>query len=535
MQRKKIKAFTQQQLIAATSLLLVLFYNYSFFKNLFSVYPPNKEYIGFLFSLTVVFYALTVILFNLLSSKWTLKPLLIVVLLISSMTAYFMDTYHVVIDESMIRNAFQTDIDESIDLLSFKQLLYLLFLGLLPAYRIYKTPLHSRGLKKELLAKLKTVILALAVILLMAIPFGKHYASFLREHKPLRYSVNPLYWIYSIGKYSYDTFGKDDGKIEPIGVDATIPDSESKKLMVFVVGEAARADHFGLNGYKRETNPLLKQEQNLISFPDFYACGTSTAHSVPCMFSPLDRASYSDSKAAGMENVLDILKHTGKVSLLWRENNSDSKGVALRIPYQWYKSPQINTVCSEGECRDIGMLKGLNDFIAKNRGKHIMIILHQMGNHGPAYYKRYPKAFEKFTPVCKTNQLEACTQEEIANAYDNALLYTDYFLDQTIRWLKKYQDRYQTAMFYVADHGESLGEKGLYLHGMPYFMAPDAQKHVGALLWLGSDADNQKYLHLLREKAGKHYSHDNLFHTILGFFNAKTKLYNPKQDILHAP
>jgi len=517
------------------SLLLALFYNYSFFKNILSVYPLDGVNIGFLLSLAVVLYALTVLFFTLLSTKWTVKPLLIFVLLVSSMTAYFMNTYHVVIDESMIRNAFQTDIKESMDLFSFKQVFYFVFLGILPAYWVYKTPLIERGFKKELFAKLKTVLIAVAVILLMVMPFSKHYASFLREHKPLRYSVNPLYWIYSIGKYSYDTFSKHDTKVKPIGVDATIPNGKRKKLMVFVVGEAARADHFGLNGYKRETNPLLKQEQNLINFPDFYACGTSTAHSVPCMFSPLDRASYSDSKASSMENVLDILKHTNKVALLWRDNNSDSKGVALRIPYEWYKSPQNNKICVEGECRDIGMLKDLDTFIQHNKDKNIMIVLHQMGNHGPAYYKRYPKAFEKFTPVCKTNQLEACTQEEIANAYDNALLYTDYFLDQTIQWLKKYNNKYQTAMFYVADHGESLGEKGLYLHGMPYFMAPDAQKHVGAFLWFGSDADNQKYLHLLGEKAGKHYSHDNLFHTILGFFNVQTKLYDPKQDILYAP
>lgn len=513
----------------------MFFYNYSFFKNILSVYPLDGIHIGFLLSLAVVLYALTVLFFTLFSSKWTAKPLLIFVLLVSSMTAYFMNTYHVVIDESMIRNAFQTDIKESMDLFSFKQVFYFIILGILPAYWVYKTPLVGRGFKKELFAKLKTVLISLTLIVLMVIPFSKHYASFLREHKSLRYSVNPLYWIYSIGKYSYDTFSAHDTKVKPIGLDAVIPNGTRKKLMIFVVGEAARADHFGLNGYKKETTPLLKKEKNLIDFPNFYSCGTSTAHSVPCMFSPLSRASYSDSKAAGMENVLDILKHTNKVALLWRDNNSDSKGVALRIPYEWYKSPQNNTICVEGECRDIGMLKDLDHFIENNKEKNIMIVLHQMGNHGPAYYKRYPEAFEKFTPVCKTNQLEACTQEEIANAYDNALLYTDYFLDQTIQWLKKYNVKYKTAMFYVADHGESLGEKGLYLHGMPYFMAPDAQKHVGAFLWLGNSADNQKLIEQLKQKAKKHYSHDSLFHTILGFFGVKTKFYDPSQDILHAP
>jgi lipid A ethanolaminephosphotransferase len=299
-----------------------------------------------------------------------------------------------------------------------------------------------------------------------------------------------------------------------------------------VVGEAARADHFSLNGYQRETNPTL-QKEHIINFEQMYSCGTATAESVPCMFSVYPRKAYSYKKGISTENVLDVLKHTGEGALLWRDNNSDSKGVALRIPYEDYRTPKTNTICTEGECRDIGMLEGLEDFIRKHPKKDILIILHQMGNHGPAYYKRYTKDFETYTPVCTTSQLEACSKEQITNAYDNALRYTDSFLTKTIDFLKQYDTERQTAMLYMADHGESLGENGIYLHGLPYFMAPDAQKHIGALFWFGEQWQNKAALSQLRNRHTAYFSHDNLFHTLLGAFNVKTNVYDKTLDMLH--
>ena len=240
------------------------------------------------------------------------------------------------------------------------------------------------------------------------------------------------------------------------------------------------------------------------------------------MFSLFDKSDYSYKKGISTENVLDVLNHTKEISVLWRDNNSDSKGVALRVPYQNYKSSKNNTICDE-ECRDEGMLVGLDRYIEEKKGKDILIVLHQMGNHGPAYYKRYTKEFEKFKPTCKTNQLEQCSKEEISNAYDNAILYTDYFLSKTINFLKRYDKTYTTAMIYMSDHGESLGESGIYLHGLPYFMAPDAQTHIGALMWFGEEVN---------KNIDKRYTHDNLFHTLLGLFEVTTEIYDGDMDIL---
>jgi lipid A ethanolaminephosphotransferase len=155
-----------------------------------------------------------------------------------------------------------------------------------------------------------------------------------------------------------------------------------------------------------------------------------------------------------------------------------------------------------------------------------------MGNHGPAYYKRYPQKFETFSPVCKTNQLEECRSEEIINAYDNGILYTDYFLAKTIDLLKQNDGVFQTALVYMSDHGESLGENGLYLHGLPYFMAPDAQTHVGALMWFGKQSKQVIDTTKLKQVANNRFSHDNLFHTLLGLMQIETSAYQAKADIL---
>jgi lipid A ethanolaminephosphotransferase len=533
-----LKEFSQAKLIFLSAIFFTLFYNFSFFTNVINTYPIEGINVVRLISVAILLLCLIIFLFTLFSSRYTTKPLLIIVLIVSSFTAYFMDTYHVVIDDSMIRNSLQTDLRESSDLFSLKLVLYVFLLGVLPSYFIYKAKVDYKPLKNEIFSKLKTIILSLIVILIIVFSFSKFYTSFFREHKPLRYHVNPIYWIYSIGNYINKSIHSGPIVVKQIGLDAKIkeaPQDEVKKtkLIIMVLGEAARADRFSLNGYGKETNPLLKKEE-IYNFSNMYSCGTSTAESVPCMFSIFNRGDYDYKKGITTENVVDVLEHTKNINVLWRDNNSDSKGVALRVDFEDYRTSKTNTICEDGECRDVGMIVGLGEYIKRHQGQDILIVLHQMGNHGPAYYKRYPKEFEKFTPVCETNQLEKCTQDEVSNAYDNAILYTDYFLSEVIKFLKPYSQDYETAMFYMSDHGESLGENGLYLHGMPYFMAPDEQKHIGSLMWFG-DGNMKKEIDLQKLNTYKDnaFSQDNLFHTLLGFFNVETEVYKKDMDILN--
>ncbi len=520
---------SQQRLLLFASIAFVLFYNYPLFSNALKVYPPSGMNLLYLASLAVLLTGVIYLLLTLVASKYTTKPLLITLFTVSSFTTYFMNTYNVVIDDSMIRNALQTDIHESLDLLSFRLLVYLLLLGLLPSWLVYKSEvLYPKSIQEALLQKLKHTAVVLVVSVLILFSFSKFYTSFFREHKVLRFYSNPTYWVYSIGWYIQDTLKNKNHTLRQIGLDAKIEDNTTRKIVFMIVGEAARADHFSLNGYERETNPKLKTE-DIINFSKMYSCGTSTAHSVPCMFSVYDRSHYSYQKALYTENVLDVLKHTGKVAILWRDNNSDSKGVATRVEYENFKTAAKNPVCDE-ECRDVGMLQGLRNYIQKHKEQNVLIVLHQMGNHGPAYYKRYTKEYERFKPVCTTNQLEQCSKQSINNAYDNALLYSDNFLDATIELAKTIPNA-DVAVVYMSDHGESLGENGIYLHGLPYFIAPDAQKHIGAFLWLNDRFKHDLNVSKIEAKKDKELSHDNLFHTLLGLFGVKTSVYKKELDI----
>lgn len=520
----------QRTLIVYVTVFLTLVANTAFFKHVLEIYPISWSTFPFIVSLGILLVCIGMIILTVLTWSRAAKPLLIMVMMLSAFVAYFMDTYDVVIDTHMIDNVLQTNINESADLFSITLIGYILFIGVLPSFLIYKVQIQKDSLKAVWLEKAQTLAVSLGMALVVLVAFNKNYTSFFREHKPLRYYANPAYYLYSIGHYVQKSLSHPYTGLQVIGKDAAIPVTDAdRELVILVVGEAARWDHFSLNGYARETNPLLKKE-DIINFSNFSSCGTETAVSVPCMFSSLTRDNYEGEKAQHIENVLDVIAHAG-VNVLWRDNNSDSKGVALRVTYEDFKTSDKNTLCEEGECRDEGMLIGLDEYIKAHPKGDILIVLHQMGNHGPAYSKRYPKAYEKFTPVCKSNQLEQCSEQEITNAYDNAILYTDHFLSKTINFLKQYDHKFETAMFYVSDHGESLGEKGLYLHGFPYAIAPEAQKHVPALMWFGKNFAIDK--EGLKQKANQHFSHDFYFHTALNFMEINSSVYKPELDILY--
>ncbi|MCD8476774.1 MAG: sulfatase-like hydrolase/transferase [Sulfurospirillum sp.] len=290
-----------------------------------------------------------------------------------------------------------------------------------------------------------------------------------------------------------------------------------KKLVVFVVGETARAKNFSLGGYEKPTNPLLGKREDIVYLSNMSSCGTATAISLPCMFSKFERKAWESDKEQ-YENLVDVLMKTG-VRVIWRDNNSGKdKNIAKRVSDAlYYKGVQFDEV----------LLKDFQENVDKTY-EDTFIVLHQEGSHGPTYFQRYPEAFKKFTPTCDTQDLEKCTQEEIVNTYDNTILYTDYVINQAIALLKKNEDKYETALIYASDHGESLGENGIYLHGLPYMIAPSEQKHVPALFYF-SDKEKEKSLHV---KAKEALSHDHLFHTILALFKIQTSEYKPSLDLL---
>ena len=503
--------------------------NLSLIHSLLVVYPPTPTNLLFLGSLVLFFSCSTVLFFLLVChgkiGKWVLALLLI----IASIAAYFMDTFGIIIDDVMISSILQTDAQETAGLISGSLILRMVLFGFIPAWIMWKYSPPLKSPKTETKSKLGLMLILLILMIGCIASFSGRYATFIREHKITRYYANPTYLSYSAFKFFRQRITSIDlPEPQHIAKDAVHMKPEYKhELLILVVGETARADHFSLNGYSRLTNPQLAKE-DVVSLGSVSACATSTGESVPCMFSGMARKDFDREKALRYENVLDVLAESG-VEILWRDNNSDSKGVATRIPYQNFRSPTLNPICNP-ECRDIGMLNDLDDYIQLNKEKDILIVLHQMGNHGPEYYRRYPKEFERFSPVCKQSDLGLCSREEIINAYDNAILYTDYFLSQIIKLLKKYDEDYETAMLYVADHGESLGENGFYLHAMPYAIAPKEQTHIPAILWLGDKFDLK--LDQLRPFKNYPFSHEDLLCTLFIGFEIMSKTCDSRMQIL---
>ncbi|MDR0780134.1 MAG: phosphoethanolamine--lipid A transferase [Pseudomonadales bacterium] len=522
-------SLSSTRLILLCAVCFTAFYNLAFFRNSFAIYGATAGGLAFIGSLALFLFAATTLFLSVLCLRYLTKPILIFIVFGAAAANYFMYRFNIVVDTTMLTNVAKTDSREVHDLLTLGLFTQLLLLGVLPSLVILRTRIERQRLGKALWARLKLMVLALVLIILSLSPFTSYYTSFFREHKLLRYYVNPATFLYSSGQFlqlALDTPAPSQRLA--VGADAHVPEADiSRELIVLVVGEAARADHFGLNGYERNTTPRLANE-NVINFGDITSCGTATAYSLPCMFSLIPREDFNLDKATMQENLLDVLTHAG-VQVLWRDNNSDSKGVADGVAFEDWRSPDINPVC-DVECRDIGMLSGLDAYIAAHPSGDLVIVLHQMGNHGPAYYRRYPAEFEVFTPICRSAELNDCTTAQIINAYDNALLYTDYFLSEVIAFLRGYDDSFETALYYMADHGESLGEKGLYLHGLPWLLAPQAQKHVGSFLWFGENfrVDRSKTAAHAQQPA----SHDNYSHTVLDLLEIQSTVFDPDLSLL---
>ena len=511
-----------------TALFLILSGNATFFSRTVEVYAWSAQNAGFLVSVPVVLGCVFTLAIAVLGVLIPIRFIASVFILVAAATGYAADNLGTVFDLEMVRSVFETDAAEAADLMSAGYLWRLFALGVVPVLVLWRLRFQRAGRGPELRFALTTVASTIVVSLLCLFSFSAHYTNFFREHKPLRYYTNPTYAFFSVGKLLLESSQvRPPEQIRKVAMDA-VPGAKhnTPKLVVLVVGETVRRDRFSLNGYARITNPELAREPNLVSFTDIKACGTTTAVSVPCMFSLGGRETFDVATSRYTENVLDVLHRVG-VTVLWRDNNSGSKGVADRVLFEDFRSPEVNPSC-DSECRDVGMLHGLQDFIEASAGD-VLIVLHQFGNHGPAYFQRYPPAFERFKPACQSIELSDCTDAQISNAYDNAVLYTDFFLSRVIALLKSNTDRFETAMLYASDHGESLGENGLYLHGLPHLLAPSAQTDVPLVLWTGKSSR----IDLSSARANQHKasSHDALSHSLLTAFEVQTKALKRSQAL----
>lgn len=480
--------------------------------------------------------ALQFIVFGLFLNRWTAKPLFALLIAISAVSGFYMGKFGIYLNPEMLRNVLRTDVAEARELFTLDLVPHLLLFAVLPLAILQRLRLRlrRRGLGRGILIRSGALLLAALVAAGSLSLVFKDFSAQMRNHKEIRYLITPTNAVYSLARVmAKDAKAAPQAK-RPIGTDAVLGPAwvgrDKPMLFVMVVGETVRAANWGLNGNSpHPTTPELAQ-RDVINFADVSSCGTNTEVSVPCLFSMQGRRHYDEDAIRGSESLLHVLQHAG-LKVVWRDNQSGCKGVCDGLEMQRPDPAASPELCDGDRCLDEALLQGAEGLLRDAHG-NLVLVLHQLGNHGPAYYKRYPAEFRRFTPTCDTDDLSRCTREEIANSYDNAVLYTDHLLARTIDMLKA-QQQYDSALLYVSDHGESLGEKGLFLHGMPYAIAPSEQTRVPMLMWFspGYAKDFGLDLACLHRQAEAPASHDNVFHTVLGLLDVRTTVRDASMDL----
>lgn len=489
---------------------------------------------GFWFGMGAFLFSLILLALNALALPFLWRPVLMILLWLGALCAYFMDVYGIRIDIDMITNLVETDQKEAAELFTLRLLFYLIAIGALPSLLVWKAQWPKISWQKNLSQRLFLAFIAISTLMTSVSICYKDFALFGREHKAIRQLINPFYPIYSASQYLLLRSVKANER-HVIAADATQKKSKiddyKPRIVILVVGETARAEQFGLNGYARNTTPELSKEADLVNFRNVWSCGTSTASSLPCMFSNLGFQHFSIDSARAQDSILDVLHRAG-ISVLWRDNNSGCKGVCERIGIDDVTTRHDPRYCTGNECFDEILLDQLPEKL-RAITHDTLIVLHQKGSHGPAYFKRTPASAKWFKPECTDVNVQNCDRQSIVNAYDNTIAYTDHVLSSAIAILKAQSDHLASAMFYVSDHGESLGENGIYLHGFPYALAPDTQTHIPMIAWLSPTFLQVNHLSLpcLQASTNEKLSHDNLYHSLLGLFDVATQTYDRKLDL----
>lgn len=509
----KLLPFTLKSNLKLTHFVLLMsILNFVFFHLPFYTYVFNHiDYkslngIVLIVSLVILMLVLNAFVFYLMFSlsRYFGKFLLVLFFMINSIAVYFVNTYSVIIDETMIGNVLNTNYEESSNFFSFKLVLYIIFLGIIPSIYIIKVDIINVALKKFL--TLSSLTLLFIVVLVFA--NASNWLWIDKNSKQLGGLAMP--WSYSVNTSLFYIHKYKKNEKEILLPNAVIKDNQ-KSVVVLVIGESARSQNFSLYGYKKNTNPLLSKIPNLFHF-DANSCATYTTAGVKCI---LEHTNSDD-----LYEILPNYLYRNNVEVVWRTTNWGEPPVHIE---KYQNRDVLKKDCKGQVCEyDEVLLTGLKEQILSSKKNKILIVLHTSTSHGPTYSKKYPPAFETFKPVCNSVELGKCSQEELFNAYDNTIVYTDYILSKVIEDLKELKE-YKSAMIFVSDHGESLGEKNLYMHGVPISFAPKEQYQIPFIVWV---SDNSKQL-----KANKTVSQNHVFHSVLNFLNIESPVYKEEMNI----
>lgn len=521
-------------LIALVSGYFMLVLNWAFFLKVYTyLFSLDEIHPGFLIAVPVLVYIFLFILFSLLVIKGLTKLLLIPLVILSAVVSYAAIHYGIIIDYLMIENVIETDAAEVSSYVNPASIAYVTALGLIPAWLLYKTEICYQRWYRELLTRAGLV--AAMAVALAGVTFGYYqdFAAAGRNNHHIHKLIVPNQWAYSAAKFINRTYFHQPYVFQELGNDAhLVANSEKPVLLVLVLGETARAKNYHYNGYTRQTNPYT-EARGFISLGSIESCGTATALSVPCMFSFMTRNQYDKSLAENQSNLLDVIRKSG-MDVRWVDNNSGCKGVCGNAAYVKIPTDKSRPGCDGDYCVDEVLLGELDRLLETPLTNNTVLVLHLIGSHGPNYYRRYPDRYRRFVPDCERSDIQNCSQEQIVNTYDNTILYTDFLLSRVADRLQQQAGQLESGVLYMSDHGESLGENGLYLHGMPWQLAPAEQKRVPGLLWLSGNYLQDHRLSLgclsqIRQRSG--LTQDYYAHSVLGLLGIATSIYDPLLDI----
>ncbi|QQX78374.1 phosphoethanolamine--lipid A transferase [Shewanella sp. KX20019] len=532
----RIKSLSSIQFTVILALYYVCVLNIPFFQIVKQGVDKQAD-VNLVFIATIPLFLIFALsfLFSIFSIKYLVKPFFIVLTLMSSSVFFGALQYGVVFDYGMIENTVQTNSAEAATYLNWASVVNFIATGVIPALLIYKANIQFKPFTKELLHKLAFMAVMLIGIGVIAVFFYQNYVSFGRNNDIIKRHIIPTYFVGSTVKYINVNYLQEPIEYKQLGLDAknTTDKANGKpNLVVLVVGETAREMNFAYYGYDKPTNAHT-ENQGLFAFKDTSSCGTATAVSLPCMFSRMDRENYESRQARAQDSAIDVLNHGG-IALDWLDNDSGCKGVCDNIDSIVIDRSSDSELCNGQYCYDQILLDTLDNRLNNIESKDSLLVLHVIGSHGPTYYLRYPQEHRFFTPDCQRSDIQNCSDEELMNTYDNTILYTDYIVSEVVEKLKKQSGKFDTAMLYISDHGESLGESGMYLHGAPYAFAPEEQTKVPFLGWFSKSFAKQNSLNLTclaKEAARGGYSHDNLFDSLLGLMNVSSEVYQQDKDI----
>lgn len=493
--------------VIMSSLLFILFH-YPFFKFVFN----NVDYKSFTGVSIIVSLVIAMLVANAFAlflifflSRLVGKILLVLFFIINAVAVYFINTYSVIIDESMIGNVLNTNYSESSSFFSIKLVLYVVLLGILPSIFIFKAKIITVTVKKFLVS----ISLTLLFLLTLAFANASNWLWIDKNSKTLGGLAMPWSYAVNIPLFYIHQFKKNEKEI--LLPDATIKDNQ-KSVVILVIGESARSENFSLYGYPKNTNPLLSKIPNVSHFN-----ATSDATYTTAGIKSIVEHENTDELYEILPNYL----YRNNVDVIWRTTNWGEPPVHIKN-YQNREALMPN--CKGDDCDYDGiLLSGLKEQILASKKNKILIVLHTSTSHGPTYSKKYPAQFEIFKPVCNSVELGNCSHTELVNAYDNTIVYTDYLLANVIKDLKQLQE-YKSAMIFVSDHGESLGENNLYMHGLPRSIAPKQQYEIPFIVWTSDNSARQM-------KPNKILTQNYVFHSVLNFLNIQSPVYKEQMNI----